>query len=84
MYLVQRMLLSQLDAAKGLEPCLHMTRVVSYQLLHRRLNLMVPQSGLEPPTRGFSVLCYYQLSYRGIYETLILCKLLDLNQRPIV
>ena len=26
---------------------------------------LVPQEGLEPPTRGFSVLCYYQLSYRG-------------------
>ena len=28
--------------------------------------LMVAQGGLEPPTRGFSVHCYYQLSYRAI------------------
>ena len=26
---------------------------------------VVPRGGLEPPTRGFSVPCYYQLSYRG-------------------
>lgn len=25
----------------------------------------MPQGGLEPPTHGFSVHCYYQLSYRG-------------------
>ena len=31
---------------------------------------LVPPGGLEPPTRGFSVLCYYQLSYSGIYKTL--------------
>ena len=27
---------------------------------------LVAQGGLEPPTRGFSVHCYYQLSYRAI------------------
>ena len=27
---------------------------------------MVGQGGIEPPTRGFSVHCYYQLSYRPI------------------
>ena len=31
------------------------------------VGLMVGQGGLEPPTRGFSVLCYYQLSYRPMY-----------------
>ena len=72
----------QLDAAKGLEPCLHMTRVASYHLLHRRL--MVGPTGIEPVTRGFSVHCYYLLSYGPIYKTLILCKMLDSNQSPIV
>lgn len=27
---------------------------------------MVPPGGLEPPTPGFSVPCYYQLSYSGM------------------
>ena len=27
---------------------------------------VVAQGGLELPTRGFSVHCYYQLSYRAI------------------
>ncbi len=27
---------------------------------------MVAQAGIEPATQGFSVLCYYHLSYRAI------------------
>ena len=38
---------------------------------------MVPPGGIEPPTRGFSVLCYYLLSYRGIWHPLR-----DSNPRP--
>ena len=30
------------------------------------LTLLVAGGGLEPPTRGFSVHCYYQLSYPAI------------------
>ena len=45
---------------------------------------LVGQAGIEPATRGFSVHCYYLLSYGPIYKTLILCKMLDSNQRPIV
>ena len=41
-------------------------------------------AGIEPATRGFSVHCCYLLSYGPIYKTLILCKMLDSNQPPIV
>ena len=61
------------------------TSYVTMHLVQRvQLSLLVGPTGIEPVTRGFSVLCYYLLSYGPIYETLILCKLLGSNQRPIV
>ena len=61
------------------------TSYVTMHLVQRaQLSLLVGPTGIEPVTRGFSVHCYYLLSYGPIYEALILCKMLDSNQRPIV
>ena len=63
--------------------CEHSSHVTMHLVQRMWLSPLVPQSGLEPPTRGFSVLCYYQLSYRGIYKAQMKY-LLELNQRQIV
>ena len=36
------------------------------------LILRMAQGGVEPPTQGFSVLCYYQLSYRAVLKRALL------------
>ena len=48
----------------GIEPPLTVYKTAVISIILNR-HLVVP-GGIEPPTRRFSVCCYYQLSYRTI------------------
>ena len=55
-----------LERLKGIEPSSKAWKASVLPLNYSRKLTMVGRAGLEPATRGFSVLCYYQLSYRPI------------------